>query len=97
MRSDVAHSALSADMYLQAAADQSEMSDLLHPTQTIGNPCAPCGAPRQEGPNGSGSGSSGCSTVATSDGAGETVAILLGLVSFGGAGVRPWRRSRRAR
>ena len=41
MRSDVAHSALTADMYLQASADQSELTNLHYPQLQIGQPQCP--------------------------------------------------------
>jgi MYXO-CTERM domain-containing protein len=55
MRSDVAHSALSNDMFLKAAADQSELANTLTPAHQIGQP--PC--PVCYSGSGSGSGGSG--------------------------------------
>jgi hypothetical protein len=104
MRSDVAHAALSVDMYLQASADQSELTNLHNPAKTT--PADPCPAggdgaasdkDSSTGP-GSGPGASngpGCSTTGSQDNRGTTLAILLGLVTFGSAA--RLRRKRDAR
>jgi hypothetical protein len=41
MRSDVAQSALSADMILEATSDQSELTNIHYPAQEIGQPLCP--------------------------------------------------------
>ena len=41
MRSDIAHTALSADLQLQASSDQSELTNVHNPTSQIGEPLCP--------------------------------------------------------
>jgi hypothetical protein len=43
MRADVAHSALSDDLVIQAASDQSEITNALTPTRYTGDPCGDAG------------------------------------------------------
>jgi hypothetical protein len=102
MRSDLAHSALSADLVLQAAADQSELTNLHYPAQQIGEPLCPtydsnCNqtgeAPRSAAISAS---SGGCSTTAQSSTLGTQV-IAVGCMAFLGLGTfRSRRRGRRA-
>ena len=102
MRSDVAKSALSVDMYLQAAANQAELSNELLPTQEIGEPYCPIyngncqqtgTAPRSQAVASSGNGN-GCSTATPRNEVGSTLCFL---VAFGGvAAVRARRRRRRS-
>jgi len=103
MRSDVAHSALSADMVLQASADQHELTNRHYPKKTTGDEC-----PYGGGSDGGGSGGrgnpdtgatngQGCSTTGPLDAAGTTVAVLVGLMTFGAAGVRRRRRGSQSR
>ena len=97
MRSDVAHSALTSDMYLQASADQSEVSNLHYPQLQIGQPQCPvydssCNQtgtlPRDQAiaaQNG------GCNATRWNGGSRTSIAIALGLVGLGAI------RSRRRR
>ncbi len=100
MRSDVAKSALSVDMHLEASKDQSELSNEIVPTQEIGEPACPVYnsncvqtgiAPRSQASTSS-SGSS-CSTTSPRNEVGTTVAFLLGL--GGVAAVRSRKKRRR--
>jgi hypothetical protein len=89
MRSDVAHSALSADMFLVASTDQSELTNLHYPQKQIGQPLCPiydsdCSqtglVPRNQAiadANG------GCNTTPSRNGARTTLALLLAFVGFG--------------
>ena len=106
MRSDVAQSALSADMALSAPTDQSELTNIHRPGQEIGEPqctvynastCSAVGAvPRSQAlaqaPSVSTSAGS-CSTTTLSRGPGF-VGILVGLVGLTGLRLRRSRRSR---
>jgi Uncharacterized protein conserved in bacteria (DUF2330) len=98
MRSDVAHSALSTDMALEAAADQSERTNTLSPTQEIGQPecpvyndnCIQTGtAPRDQA---IASQNGGCSATRTRSGTRTTVALVVSALLFAAT-----RRRRRAR
>jgi hypothetical protein len=100
MRSDVAHSALTSDMYLQASADQSEVSNLHYPQQQIGQPQCPvynssCNEtgtlPRDQAiaaQNG------GCNATRWSGGSRTSIAIAVGLIGLGAIRNRR-RRARR--
>lgn len=111
MRSDVAHSALSNDMYLQASADQSELTNVHTPERQVGQPPCPYCGPGQ-GQSGSGGFGIGQGTSGTgfttapatdSSGAGctttpsvdDTSTTLAGL--FGVAGLVALRLRRRAK
>ncbi len=101
MRSDVAKAALSVDMSLEAAADQSELSNQYNPSQEIGEPSCPVynsncvqtgTAPRSQATPSTNSGS-GCSTTRPQNELGTTMAFLL---AFGGVSAVRARRKRRA-
>jgi hypothetical protein len=91
MRSDVAHTALTSDMYLQASADQSEVSNLHYPQIQVGQPqcavyntstCAQTGTlPRDQAIAAAGGGG-GCSEARRSAGSRTSIAIALGFVGF---------------
>ena len=100
MRSDVAKAALSVDMILQAATDQSELTNQHTAQQEIGEPLCPIynsscvqtgTAPRSQA---QAIASGGCSTTRPANGAGTTVAFLLGV--FGLTAMR-LRRNRARR
>jgi hypothetical protein len=111
MRSDVAHSALSADMYLQAASDQSEMTNIHTPEKQVGQPPCSCGVGSggvggQGGGDfgGGGAGSPPRAAPQESSSAGcnttgsldETSTTLVGLFALSGfVAVRLRRRSRK--
>ena len=97
MRSDLAHSALSEDLVLQASTDQAELTNLHYPTQEVGEPLCPtydsnCNqtgeAPRSLA---SPSTSGGCSTTAQRSTLG-TQAIAVGCLAFLGLGTLRSRR-----
>jgi MYXO-CTERM domain-containing protein len=101
MRSDVAHSALSNDMFLQAASDQSELTNVHYPAKQTGK--APCPVCVESGDGGEGEDggvefgapsteSSGCSTTGSLDGSGAAFVVLSGL---GGIALIRSRRRRR--
>jgi hypothetical protein len=99
MRSDVAHSALSEDMYLQASADQNELTNQhLANGPQIGQPLCPVyddncvqtgEVPRDQA---TADANGGCNTTRARNGSRTTLAILLGVMSFG---VVRFRRRRR--
>jgi hypothetical protein len=100
MRSDVAHSALTNDMYLQASADQSELSNLHYPQNQIGQPqcpvyssnCVQTGTlPRDQA---IAAANGGCNATRGTGGSRTSILIALGLVGFGAFRVRR-RRNRR--
>jgi MYXO-CTERM domain-containing protein len=103
MRSDVAQSALSVDMALQASSDQSEMTNLHTPGQQIGEPqcaiynsdCEQTGtAPRSQA-IAMATSSNGCSTTQPKS---RTAPTLAGLMALAGLVlVRSRRRARRSR
>ena len=102
MRADLAHAALSADLIIQAASDQSEVSNLYDPAQVTGEPLCPvydssCNqigeAPRSQAATPT---SSGCSTSAASTTLGSQV-ITLGCIGVLGGGMLRSRRKRRSR
>jgi hypothetical protein len=100
MRSDVAHSALSVDMYLKASADQSELTNDHTPKKQVGQPqcpvynssCQQTGTvPRDQAfANANG----GCTTTRLESDSKASLAILLAAVSFGLVRVR--RRGRKS-
>jgi MYXO-CTERM domain-containing protein len=103
MRSDVAHSALSNDMFLQASADQGELTNVHTPRKQIGQPpCPYCGGGSLEdggddegGQAGGGSSeSTGCNTTGSLDDSGVTLALLLGAGGFVAVRARRRRKSR---
>ncbi len=88
MRSDVAHSALSEDMVLQASADQGELTNTHVAQQEIGQPlctvyddnCAANGeVPRNQATANAGG---GCTTTRSKTGARTTLALLLALAGL---------------
>jgi hypothetical protein len=105
MRSDVAQSALSVDMALQAATDQSEISNIHTPQTEIGEPLCPvynntCSqvgvAPRgQAQASASASaisgGGAGCSTTRPRTGTAPTFGFFAAFALLGGARVA-WKR-----
>lgn len=102
MRADLAHHALSADLTIQPASDQTELSNLYNPAQILGEPLCPiydqsCNqigeAPRSQA---GASTSSGCSTTAVQTSLGSQV-ITLGCIGIVGGGMLRSRRKRRAR
>jgi hypothetical protein len=98
MRSDVAHAALSEDMYLTASSDQGELSNQHIASQEVGQPLCPIyndncvqtgEVPRDQAvadANG------GCTTTRLRSGSRTTLALLLAAVGFG---VVRFRRRRR--
>jgi hypothetical protein len=100
MRSDVAHSALSDDMFLKASSDQSELTNLHYPKGQIGQPLCPvyddsCNqtglVPRDQAvadANG------GCNTTRSKRDSRATAALLLAFVGFGA--IRFGRRRRKS-
>jgi hypothetical protein len=100
MRSDVAHSALTNDMYLQASADQSELSNLHYPQKQIGQPecpvynysCVQIGTvPRDQAiaqQNG------GCNATRWTGASRTSMGVALGLVGLAAIRIRR-RRNRR--
>jgi hypothetical protein len=102
LRSDVAHSALSEDMYLQASADQSELTNqYLANGPQIGQPLCPIyddnciqtgEVPRDQA---TADANGGCNTTRPRGASRMTLALLLGVASFGV--VRYRRRRRRSR
>jgi len=104
MRSDVAQSALSEDMALEAATDQSELGNLYVPQLEIGEPLCPVynastciqsgSEPRSQAVAAANSAnSSGCSTSPPRDQ--SQTALVLVLAMAGITGVRLRRRTRR--
>jgi MYXO-CTERM domain-containing protein len=103
MRSDVAHSALSNDMFLQASADQGELTNVHTPKKQIGQPpCPICGGGSlEDGGEGDGSAagggssdSTGCNTTGSLDDSSATIALLLGAGGFVAVRARRRRKSR---
>jgi hypothetical protein len=102
MRSDVAHSALTSDMYLQASANQSEVSNLHYPQKQLGQPlcpvydsstCSQTGTlPRDQAIAAAGGGA-GCNAARRSAGSRTSIALAIGL--FGLAAIRNRRRTQR--
>jgi hypothetical protein len=99
MRSDVAHSALSDDMYLQASADQSELTNLHYPQQQIGQPecpvydssCMQVGTlPRDQA---IAAANGGCNATRGNEGSRPSVAVVLGMVGL--VVIRMRRRAKR--
>jgi hypothetical protein len=106
MRSDVAHSALTSDMVLQASADQSEVSNLHYPQTQIGEPecpvyntatCAQTGSlPRSRAiaAVAAAGGGAGCNEARESGGSRTSIAVALGFIGLASILGRR-RRSRR--
>jgi MYXO-CTERM domain-containing protein len=103
LRSDVAHSALTSDMVLQASSDPSEVSNLHYPQKQIGQPecpvyksttCSQTGTlPRDQAiaaASKGGVGGVGCSATRGSTSSRAPLAIALGLVGL--AAIRNRRR-----
>ena len=98
MRSDVAHAALSEDMYLTASTDQSELTNQHIAQREIGQPLCPvydenCNvtgeAPRDQVAADAGG---GCSATRARSQSRTTLALLLSAVGF--AAIRLRRRRR---
>jgi MYXO-CTERM domain-containing protein len=94
MRSDIAHTALTADLTLEASSDQSELSNVHNTTSQIGEPecpvyndsCEVTGqAPRSQVIADGNPGGGGCATAATSSSSGSSAALaaFFGLIGFG--------------
>jgi hypothetical protein len=99
MRSDVAHSALTADMYLKASTDQSELTNLHYPQQQVGQPLCPVydsscvvtgQVPRDQA---IAAANGGCSATRAAGGSGASAGILAGF--FGYLTLRSRRRRAR--
>jgi Uncharacterized protein conserved in bacteria (DUF2330) len=106
MRSDVAHSALTSDMALQASADQSEVSNLHYPQKQIGQPecpvydsstCAQTGTLPRDQAIAAANGEGGCNEARRSAGSRTSIAIALGLVGLAAIRSRRRRPSKRER
>jgi len=111
MRSDVARSALSVDMGLQASPDQSEMTNLHYPSKQIGEPLCPvynatCDvtgtAPRSQAQAETdaaiaSAGGGGCSTSRPQRESGAAVGVLMALAAVSAARAGKKRRARKAR
>jgi hypothetical protein len=103
MRGDIAHSALTNDLVIEASADQAEISNVYNPTQQIGQPlcqvynssCQQTGElPRAEAQAQAQGDNSGCSTTASGAlGSGWTLGVLSG--ALGLIGLRARRRRER--
>jgi uncharacterized protein DUF2330 len=91
MRSDVAHSALSVDMVLQASSDQGELTNLHYPSRTAGEPPCP---PLEDYCYGDDAGlgamgdKGGCSATGSPNGPGTTLVILARVSGLVGASFR---------
>lgn len=111
MRSDVAHSALSNDMFLKASPDQSELANTLTPAHQIGQPPCPVCYSGSSGFGGSsgqsglaGNGGSGTGAGPADSGAGcnttgsveESSTTLAGVFAMAGLVVLRLRRRRSA-
>ncbi|MGH7298024.1 MAG: MYXO-CTERM sorting domain-containing protein, partial [Polyangiaceae bacterium] len=101
LRADLAHSALSSDLQLQAASDQGELSNVRVASQSANGPLCPvyqgCTVVGQAiyTPGASnGSSAFGCSTAAASAPWDRTAAFTgaLGLLALGGMASRRRRR-----
>jgi hypothetical protein len=99
MRSDVAHSALTLDMNLQASTDQSELTNLHYPQNQIGQPlcpvydtstCAQTGTLPRDQAIAAENNSGGCNATRRSAGVPTSIAIALGLVGL--SAIRSRRR-----
>jgi hypothetical protein len=105
MRSDVAKSALSVDMALEASSDQSELTNLHTPGQQIGEPECPVynnscevtgSAPRSQVEASSSPGGGGCATSPPPSKSTSEPGIGLGiLMALAGIGAVRARRKRR--
>jgi hypothetical protein len=101
MRSDVSHSALTSDMFLQASKDQAELTNLHYPQKQIGEPlcpvydsnCVQTGTlPRDQA---AAAVNGGCNATRWTGGSRSSIALLLGLVGLGAIRSRR-RRNRRS-
>jgi hypothetical protein len=104
MRSDVAHSALTVDMVLQASADQSELTNLHYPANQTGQPvcpvyngnCEQTGLLPRDQAVAAANQSSGCSASRLKAGSWTSTAIALGLIGLGALRSRSRRRRGRS-
>jgi len=105
IRSDIAHTALTVDLQLEASSDPSELSNVHNTTSQIGEPECPVynnscqvtgSAPRSVAIADASPGGGGCSTATTRSSFGSSAALgaMFGLIGFG---VLRSRRKRRAR
>jgi hypothetical protein len=101
MRGDIAHTALSNDLVIQASADSSEISNTYNPANQIGQPlcpvynssCQETGELPRDQAQAQAATNNGCSTVATSPlRSGWTVGVLASVIGF--LGLRARRRRR---
>ena len=106
MRSDVAQSALSVDMILEASSDQSELSNIHTVSKEIGEPLCPVydsnctqtgSIPRSQAAAAAAAGASGggCSTTEPRLNTGTTLAFLAGLGGLVAFRIRQKRRASR--
>jgi uncharacterized protein DUF2330 len=108
LRSDIAHSALSNDLVIQAASDQSELSNTYNATQQIGQPLCPiydgnCNqtaeVPRDQaladenGQSSTSEGGCGCKTTSGQVGWRTTLGIIAAAASLGVVRSRRRRRT----
>jgi hypothetical protein len=102
MRSDIARSALTTDMILEASTDQSELTNAHVPVQEIGEPLCPlydsnCNetgeAPRSQAVAAANSNSSsGCTTTPAQNSMGSTLVFLVGVAGVSAVRARYRRR-----
>jgi hypothetical protein len=102
LRGDIAHSALSNDLVIQASSDSSELSNSYNPAKEIGQPlcpiynstCEETGELPRDQAQAQADNSSGCSTMASSPfGSAWTVGVLASAMGF----LRRCARRRRGR
>jgi hypothetical protein len=105
MRSDVAKSALSVDMALEASTDQSELTNQHNPGQQIGQPECPVynsscevtgSVPRSQAQAAAAAGSpggGGCTTSRPPSESGTTAGVLVALAGIGIVRARKKRRA----
>jgi hypothetical protein len=105
MRSDVAHTALSADMFLQAAKDQSEMTNIHNTTKEIGQPlcpvydnnCAVTGeAPRDQAIADANARGAGCNATRSRSVSDWTLMVLGGVFGVSAMSKRLRRKNRKS-
>ena len=100
IRSDISHAAMTADLVLQASADQSELSNVRTVTQSVGlrcpiyDNCAVVGYGTPQQAEASVNGGGGCVTSARSSREPASLAAIGGLVAL--VGVRIVRSRRRS-